>query len=405
MKNYKKDFPLLSKNKITYLDSGATTQKPKIVLQKLQQFYQKHNANTNRGVYALAEDATKEYEQARQKVADFVGAENSSQIIFTKNATEAINLVAYSYGLSTLKKGDKIVLSIAEHHSNLVPWQMVAQRTGAKLEYIYLDKSTYQIPQSELSKIDKSTKIVAITMASNVIGVQTNIKPIIKQAHDVNAVVVVDGAQAVAHNQINIKHLNADFFVFSGHKMYAPLGIGVLASKQALLAKMPPFILGGAMIDNVEEQSTTFAEAPYKFEAGTQNIAGAVGLGYAIDYINSIGHKALREHEQELMQYAISKLQKLPYITVYLPSKTSTFGSLISFNINGVHSHDVASMLNNYGVCVRSGHHCAAPLHAYLGINSSVRASFGIYNTKKDIDKLISAIEKVYEKFKKYIGE
>ena len=405
MKNYKKDFPLLSKNKITYLDSGATTQKPKIVLQKLQEFYHKYNANTNRGVYKLAEDATKEYEQARQKVADFIGAENSSQIIFTKNATEAINLVAYSYGLSTLKKGDKIVISIAEHHSNLVPWQMVAKRTGAKLEYLYLDKNTYQIPKSELAKIDKNTKIVAITMASNVIGAHSNIKPIIKQAHSVSAVVLVDGAQAVAHEQINISKLDADFFVFSGHKMYAPLGIGVLAGKQELLNKMPPFLMGGAMIDAVEEQSTTFAEAPHKFEAGTQNVAGAVGLGYAIDYIKSIGHKTIQEHEKELMQYAISKLEQLPYITLYLPSKSANLSSLISFNINGIHSHDAASMLNNYGVCVRSGHHCTAPLHAYLGINSTLRASFGIYNTKKDVDTLVAAIQKTYQKFKKYIGE
>jgi len=405
MNNFKKDFTLVCKSKIAYLDNGATTQKPKIVMQKLNEFYAKYNANTHSGVYKLSEDATKEYQDARNKVATFIGAKTSKEIVFTKNATEAINLVANSYGLTNLKKGDKIVLSIAEHHSNLVPWQIVAQKTGAELEYMYIDKSTYEIPNQQLCKIDEHTKIVAITLVSNVLGVHNNILEIIKKAHKVGAVVVVDAAQAVCHTPVDVQKLDADFLVFSGHKMYAPLGIGVLYGKQKLLEQMPPFLAGGNMIEYVTEQTTTFAQVPTKFEAGTQNIEGAIGLGYAIDYINSIGYNQIQKQEHALLDYALAKLQNLPYVTLYLPKDTSKCTSIISFNISGLHSHDVASILNSYNVCVRSGNHCAQPLLAYLGINSAVRASFALYNTKNDVDKLVYAIEKTYQKFKKYIGE
>ena len=394
MNNYRKDFPLIKKSKMAYLDNAATTQKPQVVIKRLDDFYCHHNANPHRGVYPLGEDATKQYEDARNKVAEFVGAKQSKEIVFTKNATEAINLVANSYGQLALRQGDKIVLSIAEHHSNLVPWQLAAQKAGATIDYIYVDKHTYTIPEQELNKIDEHTKIVAVTLVSNVLGVLNDIADIIKKAHSVGAVVLVDGAQAISHTQIDVQKLDADFFVFSGHKIYAPLGIGVLYGKQELLEKMPPFMAGGNMIEYVSEQNTTFAQIPARFEAGTPNLEGAVGLSYAIDYINSIGYSKIQKTEKELFDYALSRLKQLPYIELYVPNDTSKCSSIISFNIKGLHSHDVASMLASHNVCVRSGYHCAQPLLSYLGINSAARASFALYNTKNDVDKLIDAIEK-----------
>lgn len=400
MNKIRNDFPLIANSSIAYLDSGATSQKPKIVLDKMVEFYEKNNANAYRGVYKLSEKATEEYANARETVKKFINASKSEEIIFTKNATEALNLLAYSYGLDNVKENDKIVISIMEHHSNLVPWQMVAKSKGAKLEYLYLDDD-FNIPENELEKIDAKTKIVAITLVSNVLGSVVDVKNIIERAHKVGAMVIVDASQAVAHRKVDVKDLDADFLVFSGHKMYAPLGIGVLYGKKDLLEKMSPFLFGGDMIEYVKEQETTFAPLPHKFEAGTQNVAGAVGLASAIEYINSIGFEKIEQIEKPIIDYAIEKLKALNYITLYSPKENLT--GVISFNIDGIHPHDSASFLANEDVCIRSGNHCAQPLMHYLGVDSTCRATISMYNTKEDIDKLISAIEKTYKKFEKYI--
>ena len=399
MKNYKKDFPLLCNSDIVYLDSGATSQKPSAVLSAFQNYYQNDNANAYRGVYKLSQIATQKYSEARKVIADFVGAKEE-EIVFTKNSTESLNLLAYSYGLSSLKKGDEIVLSIMEHHSNLVPWQIIAKKTGAKLKYLYLDKNL-QIPSSELEKITSKTKIVAITAMSNVLGSIVNVKKIATIAHKVGAVVVCDATQIVAHKRIDVKKLDVDFACFSAHKMYGPLGLGVLYGKKALLDKMPPFLYGGDMIEYVSEQDTTFAPLPNKFEAGTQDIASAVGLASAIEYMSAIGFENIQAQEKELYDYALSKLKELSFVELYIP-KGECLG-VISFNIKGIHAHDVSSILDSQNICIRSGNHCAQPLLKSLGLDSTCRISFGIYNTKSDVDKLVKALKQTYKMFAKYL--
>ena len=399
MKNYKKDFPLLCNSDIVYLDSGATSQKPSAVLSAFQNYDQNDNANAYRGVYKLSQIATQKYSEARKVIADFVGAKEE-EIVFTKNSTESLNLLAYSYGLSSLKKGDEIVLSIMEHHSNLVPWQIIAKKTGAKLKYLYLDKNL-QIPSSELEKITSKTKIVAITAMSNVLGSIVNVKKIATTAHKVGAVVVCDATQIVAHKRIDVKKLDVDFACFSAHKMYGPLGLGVLYGKKALLDKMPPFLYGGDMIEYVSEQDTTFAPLPNKFEAGTQDIASAVGLASAIEYMSAIGFENIQAQEKELYDYALSKLKELSFVELYIP-KGECLG-VISFNIKGIHAHDVSSILDSQNICIRSGNHCAQPLLKSLGLDSTCRISFGIYNTKSDVDKLVKALKQTYKMFAKYL--
>ena len=403
MTDFRKDFPLIANSKIAYLDSGATAQKPFAVLECMKNFYEKTNANPHRGVYKLSVDATNEYVAARQTVADFIGAKSMDEIVFTKNATESLNLLAYSYGLDNISEGDEIVLSIMEHHSNLVPWQMVAKKKHATLKYLYINKNC-QIDESELEKITNKTKIVSITALSNVLGTKVDLDKIIKKAHAVGAKVIIDACQAVAHMPINVSDIDADFAVFSGHKIYAPLGIGVLYGKKELLEKMSPFMFGGDMIEYVYENDTTFAPVPTKFEAGTQNVAGAVGLAAAIKYLQNIGYEKICKHEQQLLEYAITNLKKLPYIDLYCPNDIEKMAGVISFNMKGVHPHDVSSLLDGEGVCVRSGNHCAQPLLRFMGLDSTCRASISIYSNKDDIDKLIEALKKIYEKFKKYIG-
>lgn len=404
MDNYKikKDFPIL-KNNITYLDSAATTQKPESVLRALQKFYEENNANPHRGAYKLSINATRVYDEAREKVAQFINAENSNQIVFTRNATEALNLIAYSYGLNKIKKDDEILLSIMEHHSNLVPWQYVAKKTGAKLNYIYTNYEGKLTDEEIENKIKKGVKIVGITHVSNVLGTVNDVEKIIKKAHEVGAIVVLDASQSVPHMKVDVQKLNADFLAFSGHKMLSPLGIGVLYGKKELLEDMTPFLYGGDMIEYVHEQDTTFAEVPTKFEAGTQNVEGAVGLSAAIDYLNNIGMDKVESIEEELMKYAISELSKLDFITIYGPKDIKSKASVISFNVNGIHPHDVASVLDSCDVCIRSGNHCAQPLLRYMGIDSTCRASFYIYNTKEDVDKLIEALYKTRDMFSKWI--
>lgn len=402
--NLKKDFPIFENKDITYLDSGATTQKPTSVLEAIEKFYKNENANPHRGAYGLSIEATEIYENTRDKIAKFINAKHREEIIFSKNASESLNLIAYSYGLDNLKKDDEIVLSIMEHHSNLVPWQMVAKKTESKLNYMYINDN-FEISDEEIeTKITDKTKIVGITHVSNVLGTINNIEKIIKYAHKKGAIVVVDGSQSIPHMEIDVQKLDADFFVFSGHKMLAPLGIGILYGKKEILNKMNPFLMGGDMIEYVYEQETTFAPLPNKFEAGTQNVEGVIGLGAAIDYIKNIGYNKIQEIEKEVTSYARQELSKLEYLTLYLTPNEEKHSSVISFNIKGVHPHDVASILDSENVCVRSGNHCAQPLLRSMGIDSTCRASFYIYNTKEDVDKLVIALNKAYNMFKKYIN-
>lgn len=401
--NFKKDFPIFENKDIAYLDSGATTQKPTSVLEAIEKFYKNENANPHRGAYGLSIEATEIYENTRDKIAKFINAKHREEIIFSKNASESLNLIAYSYGLDNLKKDDEIVLSIMEHHSNLVPWQMVAKKTESKLNYMYINDN-FEISDEEIeTKITDKTKIVGITHVSNVLGTINNIEKIIKYAHKKGAIVVVDGSQSIPHMEIDVQKLDADFFVFSGHKMLAPLGIGILYGKREILNKMNPFLMGGDMIEYVYEQETTFAPLPNKFEAGTQNVEGVIGLGAAIDYIKNIGYNKIQEIEKEVTSYARQELSKLEYLTLYLTPNEEKHSSVISFNIKGVHPHDVASILDSENVCVRSGNHCSQPLLRSMGIDSTCRASFYIYNTKEDVDKLVIALNKAYNVFKKYL--
>ncbi|MGN1328019.1 MAG: aminotransferase class V-fold PLP-dependent enzyme [Clostridia bacterium] len=402
-KEIKKDFPILQNKDIVYLDSGATTQKPIQVIKSIQDYYENENANPHRGAYSLSIEATEVYENTRSKVAKFINAKHPEEIIFSKNATESLNLLAYSYGLNNLKKDDEVVISIMEHHSNLVPWQKVTKQTQSNLKYMYIN-GEFEITDEEIeTKITAKTKIVAITHISNVTGTINNINKIIKQAHKMGAIVIVDASQSIAHIKIDVQALDCDFLVFSGHKMLAPLGIGVLYGKREILNKMEPFIMGGDMIEYVYEQETTFAPLPNKFEAGTQNVEGVIGLGAAIDYIENLGYDKIQKIEREVVDYAVQELRKLDYIDLYLTPNAKNHSSVISFNIKGIHPHDVASILDSQGVCVRSGNHCAQPLLRYISIDSTCRASFYIYNTKEDVDKLVQTLNKAYIMFKKYI--
>ena len=403
--NFKDEFPILQERKISYLDSGATTQKPQCVIDAIESYYKECNANPHRGAYSLSIEATEKYESTREKIAKFINARNREEIIFSKNATESLNLIAYSYGLDNLKKDDEVVLSIMEHHSNLVPWQYVTKKTNSKLKFMYINKD-YELSKEEIeSKITDKTKVVGITHVSNVLGTINNVKEIIKYAHKKGAVVIVDASQSIPHMKIEVQDLDADFLVFSGHKMFAPLGIGVLYGKKELLNKMTPFLMGGDMIEYVYEQNTTFAPLPNKFEAGTQNVEGVIGLGSAIDYIEKIGYKEIQNVEEAITKYAVNELSKLDFLELYITPHLENHSTVISFNIKGVHPHDVASILDSNGVCVRSGNHCAQPLLRYLGMDSTCRASFSIYNTKEDVDNLVEALKKAYKMFEKYINK
>ena len=352
--NIKKDFPLLENSNITYLDSGATTQKPIQVINAVDEFYKKYNANPHRGAYSLSVEATEIYEDTRTKIAKLINAKHREEIIFSKNATESLNLIAYSYGLENLKEDDEVVISIMEHHSNLVPWQKVTKKTSAKLKYMYINDE-FELTDKEIEeKITDKTKIVGIAHVSNVLGTINNVKKIIEYAHKKGAIVIVDASQSIPHMKIDVQELDADFLVFSGHKMLAPLGIGVLYGKKEILEKMTPFLMGGDMIEYVYEQETTFAMLPNKFEAGTQNVEGVIGLGAAIDYIENMGYDKIQQIENEVVSYAMQELKKLDYLTVYATPNKENHSSVISFNINGVHPHDVASILDSKGVCVRS---------------------------------------------------
>ena len=393
-----RDFPLLNHqvNDIAYLDNGATTQKPESVIQAICGYYGGCNANPHRGAYALSVKATDIYENARAKTAKFIHAQRPEEIIFTKNATEALNLVAYSYGLAQVEQGDEIVLTISEHHSNLVPWQFVARTKGATLKYIYLEEDGNLSQEDIATKITERTKIVAVTQVSNVLGLKNDVQAIVEKAHSVGAVAVVDGSQSVAHMKVDVQALDADFFAFSGHKMLSPMGIGVLYGKYGILDHMQPFLFGGDMIEYVEEQESSYAEVPARFEAGTQNVGGAAGLAAAIDYLEGVGFDCIEALEKDLVDYALPKLREMDFIELYgCESRRDNKTGIITFNVKDVHPHDVATILDSQGVAVRAGHHCAQPLMKYLGQNATCRASFYLYNTRADIDRWLTALTKV----------
>ena len=399
-KNFLYDFPILNRkmngHRMVYLDNSATTQKPESVVRAICGYYGGCNANPHRGVYELSVKATQIYEDTRVKVQKFINAKSPAEIIFTKNATEALNLVAYSYGLENIHAGDEILITITEHHSNLVVWQMVAKAKGAKLNYIYLDDDGNLSAKDISEKLTKRTKILAVTQISNVLGLKNDIKKLATQAHEVGAIIVADGAQSVPHIPVDVQDLDVDFLAFSAHKMLGPMGIGILYGREKILDAMQPFLSGGDMIEYVEEQDTTFAELPNKFEAGTQNVGGAAGFSAAIDYINEIGFAEIERIEKILTEYAVSELKKIPYIELYGCNSTrdNKIG-IVTFNIKDVHPHDVATILDSEGVAIRAGHHCAQPLMKYLGQNSTCRASFYFYNTLEDVDHFIDAIKKV----------
>lgn len=397
----RKDFPILDQvvndESLVYLDNAATTQKPQQVLDVLADYYQKDNANVHRGVHTLSERATARYEAARQKVADFIQAKSSKEILFTRGTTTSLNWVA-QFAKEILQPDQEVIISVQEHHSNIIPWQQACQQTGAKLRYVTLKDGELDMDHLR-SLLSSKTKFVSLAHVSNVLGGVAPIGEIAELVHQVGAYLVVDGAQSVPHMAVNVQELDVDFYAFSGHKMLGPTGIGVLYGKEGLLNLMSPVEFGGEMIDFVYEQTATWKELPWKFEAGTPNIAGAIGLGAAIDYLTEIGMDAIQAHEAELVDYVFPKLQAIPGLTIYGSQDLSKRTGVIAFNLDDLHPHDVATALDYEGVAVRAGHHCAQPLLRYLQVPATVRASFYIYNTKADCDKLVEAIIKTKEFF------
>ncbi|QQG41026.1 MAG: cysteine desulfurase [Candidatus Levyibacteriota bacterium] len=402
MQQYKKDFPIFQKNqKLVYLDSAATSQKPKIVLDAIVEYYETYNANVRRGLYAIAEKATVKVEEVRKQTARFINAKYPEEIIFVRNATEAINLVAYSLG-NYIKKGDSIVTTIMEHHSNFVPWQQLAKINGAKFEVIDInDNFQFSIFNFQSNLNFQKSKMLAITHVSNVLGTINPIKEIIRKVRSKNPhiKILVDAAQSVPHMSVDVQDLDCDFLVFSGHKMMASTGIGVLYGKKELLAQIQPFLYGGDMIKEVTIERTIFADVPYKFEAGTPDIAGIISLGSAIEYINSTGINRVQNYEFRIMNYAMERLKKIDGLTLYGPQNAQNRSGVISFNIDGIHAHDVAQVLGDMNICIRSGHHCTMPLHKRLGVPATARASFYIYNDEEDVDKLIDGLKEVKKIF------
>ncbi len=397
----RKDFPILDVKvhgkPLVYLDNAATSQKPKSVIDAVKYYYETYNANIHRSIHKLGEEATAAYEEAHKKVADFINAD-FEEIIFTKNTTESINLLAYSL-TQNLKPGDEIAISQMEHHSNLVPWQQLAIKNNLKLRFIKISRGGLLDEKSIDENIAKKTKIVSLTHVSNVLGTVNDVKEIGKIAHENNALFIVDGAQSVPHMPIDVKKLDCDFMAFSGHKMLGPTGIGVLYGKKELLENMQPFLYGGGMIKEVKFENTRFNDLPWKFEAGTMNIAEAIGLGAAIEYLSKIGMGNIEKYEEGLVKHAYKKLNEIKEIEIYGPSAEKRSG-LVSFNVKNVHAHDTAQILDGEGIAIRAGHHCTMPLHSLLGISSSTRASFYLYNTKEEVDKLVDGIKRVVKVFK-----
>lgn len=396
--NLRDDFPFFKNSDIAYLDSAATTQKPYSVIKEIEDYYTKYNANAGRGSHELSMLSKQLISDTRKKIKEFVGASSDEEVIFTKNTTEAINLIAYSYALNNLKENDEILLGISNHHSNIVPWQFVSSKTGAKIKYIYLDENGQLDINDFKSKLSNKTKLVSISAVVNTTGVIQPFYEIIKLSHLVNAITLIDTAQSILHFKHEFSKWDMDIITFSGHKMYASLGIGVLVAKRKLLENIPPFIYGGDMIEYVEEESSTFKDLPERFEAGTLDTSAILSLNKAIDYINDVSYDKIREIEYNLSSLLIDKLKKLDFIELYCVDVVDRVG-IVSFNVKGVHSHDTAFILDQYKVAIRSGHHCTQPLMKYLGIASSCRVSISIYNNVEDIDRLILALYKVKEVF------
>ena len=393
--DYRQDFPLLRENKTVYIDNAATAQRPDCVLEAEKRFYETANANPLRGFYPLSLAATEQYEEARKTVQKFIHAKSSKEIIFTRNTTEGLNLVAYSYGLRHLKAGDEIAVTIMEHHSNLLPWQMVSRQTGAELKFMECEPDGTLTDETIQRVINEKTKLVAVAQVSNVLGCVNPIEKIVARAHEVGAVVVMDGAQSVPHMPVDVQKLDVDFMAFSGHKLMGPMGIGVLYGKKALLEEMPPFLTGGEMIDSVTREGAVFAELPYKFEAGTVNAAGAAGLAAAIEYLQQVGFDFIQEQELALTRHAMEGLAEIPRVHVMGSENPENHTGIISFIIEGVHPHDVSEILASDGIDVRAGHHCAQPLLTYLGVNSSTRASFMFYNTLEEVDAFVKSVASI----------
>lgn len=399
----REDFPMLQQTMngkpLVYLDSAATSQKPESVIRAMDEYYRTYNANIHRGVYYFAEQATAQYESARKKIQKFIHAKSYREVIFTRNATEAINLVAYAWGRANVHAGDEIVSTLLEHHANIVPWQMLANEKNAGLKFIGVDEQGLLRTQDIETLINEKTKLVAVTMASNVAGTLTPIQQIIKQAHAVGALCLVDAAQAVPHMPVDVQSLDCDFLVFSGHKMLGPF-VGILYGKRAILENMKPFLTGGDMIREVHLDSAQWNELPWKFEAGTPAIAEAIGLGIAVDYLSALGMENVRAHERELTAYALERLAGVEGVRILGPRDPALHGGVIAFDIAGVHPHDVAQIFDREGICVRAGHHCAMPLHEHYGLAATTRASFYVYNIPEEVDRLVETLTQVQQIFK-----
>lgn len=399
----REDFPVLKRQvngkQLIYFDNAATSQKPNAVIETIDRYYREYNANIHRGIHKLAEEATLAHEEAREKVARFINARHTEEIVFTRNATEAINLVAYTWGRANVGKDDKIVLTIMEHHSNIVPWQLLAQEKGARVEFVKIDEQGI-LRQDEIHElIDEKTKIVCLTQASNVLGTINPIKEIGRVAHRFGAMFLVDAAQSVPHMRVDVKDSDCDFMAFSGHKMVGPTGIGVLFGKSEHLQNMPPFLAGGEMVKEVHTTGASWKDLPYKYEAGTPNIAGAIGLGAAVDYLRKIGMENVHDHEKDITSYALNRMANVKGLVTYGPSDIEHRVGVVSFNLGDIHAHDLASILDEEGIAIRSGHHCAQPLMEFLEVPATSRASFYIYNTKEEVDVFINALEKARKIF------
>jgi cysteine desulfurase/selenocysteine lyase len=397
------DFPILRRETrpgvpLVYLDNAATSQKPIQVIEAMDTYYRSYNSNVHRGIHTLSEEATRAYEEARRKIGEFIGAGSWQEIVFTRNATEAINLVAYSWGRSKLQSGERVLLTELEHHANIVPWQILADERGIELDFVpVLDDGTLDM-QAFKQLLEREPKLVSFAHMSNVLGTINPVREMTELAHAAGALVLIDAAQSVPHMPVNVTDIDADFFAFSGHKMLGPTGIGVLYAKKALLQEMPPFMGGGDMIRRVELTGFVANEIPYKFEAGTPAIAEAIGFGFAVDYLNALGMDNVHAHEQELVAYAMDRLEEVPGLTLYGPTAEGR-GGVTSFTLKEAHPHDVAQILDEYGVAVRAGHHCAMPIHERFGLPATTRASYYIYNTAEEVDQLILALYKVKEIF------
>ena len=392
----KENFPVFDKYKeLVYLDNSATQQKPKRVIDALVRYYSEENANPLRGLYELSVKATEAYENARESVRRFIGAASTKEIVFTRNATESLNLIAFSWGQANIGEGDEILVSISEHHSNLLPWQLLAKQKGAKLRYLECDSSGKYTAQALEKALTPNTKLFAIAQISNVFGRLNPIKEFAEIAHKNGTLIVCDGAQSVPHIHVDVQQLGVDFLAFSGHKMLAPMGIGVLYAKQELLEKMPPFLSGGEMIEYVTREDATYAELPHKFEAGTVNAGGAVGLAAAIDYINELGFDAIQKREDELTAYAFGEMKKIPHINIIGADDASDHHGILTFTVDGVHPHDIAAIFDADGIDIRAGHHCAQPLHQFLDVQSTARMSLAFYNDENDIKRFISTLSSI----------